>query len=219
MKKDELTPKDRGLRRALRHRTEAAERITPSADFTDRLMQRIPQPEKTPVRRRLWLYPAAAVAAGVLLLVTLHFKYNKEETVKPASPIVLAEKEDGQNAMVMTEEKSLMVESSNAAMTDCRDIGRRVHDVQQIISSEENKPQPVNPDTLGDEIWSQREHVLLALRMLVECESACEQRRGNALIEAAFHASEHPDQLLLVVSENGDYMIVDENQKAPVLVL
>lgn len=87
MKKDDLTPKDRGLRRALQRRNEAAGRMTPSADFTDRLMQRIPQPETRPARRRLWLYPAA----GVLLVSSLLFIYNKEYTVRPDAPVLIAE--------------------------------------------------------------------------------------------------------------------------------
>ena len=107
MKKDDLTPKDRGLRRALQRRNEASGRMTPSADFTDRLMQRITQPEKKPVRRRLWLYPATAVAAGVLLLVTLHFKYNKVETVEPLPPAVIALVEEVRDTIALVQDSCL----------------------------------------------------------------------------------------------------------------
>ena len=213
MKKDELKYKDRGLRLALRHQAEEAGKLKLPEDFTDRLMQRIPQPEKKPVRRRLWLYPAAAVAAGVVLVVSLLFKYNKKYTVQPDAPVVIAEIAERPIAMVQTEEQSLMAEEL-ASLTDYEDVGRRME-----TTPDESKPQPEELDTLGDEIWSQKKHVLLALQMLEECESACEQQRGNALIEAAFHASEHSDKLLLVVSETGDYMIVDESQKNPVVVL
>ena len=76
MKKNK-TSKDQGLRLALQHRNEAAERMTPSADFTDRLMQRIEEQTAKPKHRRVWLYSgiAAAAAASILLLLTLHY-YN-----------------------------------------------------------------------------------------------------------------------------------------------
>lgn len=65
--------KDQGLRLALQRKTESAEKMKLSDDFTDRLMQRIEQKESKPKRRCVWLYPTiAAVAASVLLLFTLH---------------------------------------------------------------------------------------------------------------------------------------------------
>lgn len=65
--------KDRGLRRAVQRKTEAAERMKLPDDFTDRLMQRIEQKVEKPKHRRVWLYPTiAAVAASVLLLFTLY---------------------------------------------------------------------------------------------------------------------------------------------------
>ena len=87
MKKDELKSKDRGLRLALRHQAEEAGKLKLPEDFTDRLMQRITQPATRPARRRLWLYPAA----GVLLVSSLLFIYNKEYTVQPDAPVVIAE--------------------------------------------------------------------------------------------------------------------------------
>ena len=80
MKKNK-TSKDQGLRLALQHRNEAAEKMTPSADFADRLMQRIEEPlprkkgriKSLPYWGRL---VGAAAAASVLLLLTLHYYNN-----------------------------------------------------------------------------------------------------------------------------------------------
>lgn len=107
MKKDELKSKDRGLRLALRHQAEEAGKLKLPEDFTDRLMQRITQPETRPARRRLWLYPAAGVAAGVLLLVSLHFKYNKVETVEPLPPAVIALVEEVRDTIALVQDSCL----------------------------------------------------------------------------------------------------------------
>ena len=86
MKKNK-TSKDQGLRLALQHRNEAAERMTPSADFADRLMQRIeePRPRK---KGRIKSLPywgrlvGATAAASVLLLLTLHHYNNRGGELK-----------------------------------------------------------------------------------------------------------------------------------------
>ena len=86
MKKNK-TSKDQGLRLALQHRNEAAERMTPSADFADRLMQRIeePRPRK---KGRIKSLPywgrlvGATAAASVLLLLTLHYYNNRGVELK-----------------------------------------------------------------------------------------------------------------------------------------
>ncbi|MBR6495342.1 MAG: hypothetical protein IKT22_08815, partial [Prevotella sp.] len=74
---------DQGLRLALQHRNEAAEKMKPSADFADRLMQRIEEQTAKPKRRRVWLYSGiAAAAASVLLLLTIHYYNNRGGELK-----------------------------------------------------------------------------------------------------------------------------------------
>ena len=74
---------DQGLRLALQHRNEAAEKMKPSADFADRLMQRIEEQTAKPKHLRVWLYSGiAAAAASVLLLLTLHYNNNRGGELK-----------------------------------------------------------------------------------------------------------------------------------------
>ena len=82
MKKSELH-KDQGLRLALQRKNEAAERMTLSDDFTDRLMQRIGQQDKQPKRRRAWLYPAIGIAASILLLFSVGIIFNNRQSDQP----------------------------------------------------------------------------------------------------------------------------------------
>jgi len=74
--------KDQGLRQALQRRNEAAERMTLSEDFSDRLMERIGEQEQKPKSKsRTWLYTLiGAAAASVVLLLTLHYLNNHEMT-------------------------------------------------------------------------------------------------------------------------------------------
>ena len=95
--------KDRGLRRAVQRKTEAAERMKLPDDFTFRLMQRIERQETKPRRRRVWLYPTiAAVAASVLLLFTLHRQPSELPAPQPShvaksEEIRVVQYEDAQN--------------------------------------------------------------------------------------------------------------------------
>ncbi len=63
--------KDTDLREALRRRYSDTPQL--SADFADRLRQRIEEQTAKPKRRRVWLYSGiAAAAASVALLIALH---------------------------------------------------------------------------------------------------------------------------------------------------
>ena len=71
MKKSNLN-KDQGLRLAVQRKNEAAEKMTLSEDFTDRLMLRIGQEKEQPKHRSVWPYLAiGAVAASVILLFSV----------------------------------------------------------------------------------------------------------------------------------------------------
>ena len=72
MKNKELY-KDLGLRLAVKRKTEAAERMTLSEDFTDRLMRRIEKQDEKPIRCRIKFWPwiaAACVAAFLVVFLT-----------------------------------------------------------------------------------------------------------------------------------------------------
>lgn len=120
MKKNK-TFKDQGLRLALQHRNEAAERMTPSADFADRLMQRIEEPHPRK-KGRIKSLPywgrlvGATAAASVLLLLTLH--YNKVEpkqenivAQQTEQPTTTKETEETPTTTVTKEEKTMVAEA------------------------------------------------------------------------------------------------------------
>ena len=112
MKKSEQY-KDKGLRQALKRRNEAAERMTLSEDFTDRLMEQIGKP--TPAlpkggRTKSLFYwgkwVGVVAAASVVLLLTFHYINNKEVT-KVEQPVVV-KKTEPQGSKPKTVEKEPM---------------------------------------------------------------------------------------------------------------
>ena len=116
MKKNELN-KDQGLRLAVQHKTEAAERMTLSEDFTDRLMQRIGQQDKPSSddeqqqskHRRVWLYSAiGAVAASIALLIVMNWDKNTPD----GQPSLIAQSDTTQTTINKVNEPPLQEEKS-----------------------------------------------------------------------------------------------------------
>lgn len=78
--------KDTDLREALRRRYSDTPQL--SADFADRLRQRIEEQTAKPKHRRVWLYSGiAAAAASVALLIALH-KPQTQPTVPTSKEVV-----------------------------------------------------------------------------------------------------------------------------------
>lgn len=118
MKSEEY--KDQVLRQALRHKNEAAERMTLTEDFTDRLMQRIEEKEEKPKHLHRWLYTViGAVAATILLLLTFHYTQNTvnnekgtvvaEQTEQPSKP-----ESAGSDGQRQSQQAELQVNTVNA---------------------------------------------------------------------------------------------------------
>jgi hypothetical protein len=116
MKKNELD-KDQGLRLAVQQKTETAERMTLSEDFTDRLMQRIEQQDKQisddehqqPKHRRVWLYSAiGAVAASIALLMMIHL--GQDTTGE--QPSLMAQTDTTQTVIEKVEEQPQQKETN-----------------------------------------------------------------------------------------------------------
>ena len=141
---------DQGLRLALQHRNEAAEKMKPSADFADRLMQRIEEQTAKPKRRRVWLYSGiAAAAASVALLLTIHY-YNNNVRVEPKEmPLAEAQTEKTQPLDTTTKAIQAQVESDakktqpNKLLSVNSSPTRKVHSNAQPQPQPQIQPQPV----------------------------------------------------------------------------
>ena len=169
-------------------------------DFTDRVMERI-----KPRRRLVWLYPTiAAVAASALLFLTLH--YNNSNVEPAVSPMVAQQ----QDSIAKVEDKMYIAHHVQSVQSPNTHRTKTVYKPKK--ASVKRLASPETPDTLGEGIWKQKENVVLALQMLAECEAAGEQIQRNTIVEAAFQSTLKPHHLQLVVSESGDYTVVDDSK-------
>ena len=120
MKKEDY--KDQGLRQALQRRNEAAERMTLSEDFTDRLMEQIRKP--TPAlpkggRTKSLFYwgkwVGVVAAASVVLLLTFHFLNNREVT-KVEQPVVVKKTESQRSEPKAIEKEPIQMAKEEKAV-------------------------------------------------------------------------------------------------------
>ena len=130
MKKEEY--KDQGLRQALQRRNEAAERMTLSEDFTDRLMEQIGKPTPAlPKGGRTKSLPywgrlvGASIAASVVLLLTFHFLNNREVT-KVEQPVVVKQTEQkGSEPKAIEKEPIQMAKEEKAVVAKTTMVNKR----------------------------------------------------------------------------------------------
>ena len=89
-----------------------------------------------------------------------------------------------------------------------------------MIAQEDTPPitetEKFNPDTLGNDIFESRQNILIAMRLLSECEDIIRQEKQefrNGLIEATFNAVPPSDNAILVKDENGDLNVVETGKR------
>ncbi len=199
------------FRQALQRQNDRAARMKMPADMEQRVTERIARQNAELRHRRVWLFAAiGAVAASLLLLLTLQISKTGHER-SSASHLAAAEK---------TATERVTTQGAKAAHSISRKTG--THDKRAATAAGKRRttaPMPVQPDTLGDGIWQQKENVLRAIEMLSDCEQTIEhseQRIRNGIVEATYHATPQPAGAQLVVCDNGDYMVVEDSQ--PVII-
>lgn len=197
------------FRQALQRQNDRAAGMKMPDDMEQRVMKRIAQREVRLRHRSVWLFSTiGAVAASLLLLLTMHI--NKVEQETPSAHHLPAI-----NNKVAPEE---VLSSSPSSLAAVADEDMRAPAMPQTTRRKvKKKPRRELPDTLGNGIWHSKENVLLAIEMLSECEKTIErseQRIRNDIVEATYHATPQPANAQLVVYDNGDYVIVEDNQPA-----
>ena len=195
MNENDMLKADQHLREAIRRREQ--KRPPMPADLNERLMQRIGQ---RPRHRCVWL--CSAVAASVLLLLTLYINNVEQET--PSAPRQLA---TAVRVVPKVAQAPPVVSPPAVAGQD----NRAPLPPQPARKRKKRKPRHELSDTLGNGIWQSRENVERAVRMLADCEATIrreEQQVCNQIIEATFRATPQPAGVILVSNEAGDYEVI-----------
>lgn len=129
MKKEEY--KDQGLRQALQRRNEAAERMTLSEDFTDRLMERLEKPTPTlPKGGRTKSLPywgrLVAAAACLLIIIGVGLKLLPKEEPAKNQPIVVKKTEQkGSEPKAIEKEPIQMAKEEKAVVAKTTMVNKR----------------------------------------------------------------------------------------------
>ena len=189
------------FRQALQRQNDRAAEMKMPDDMEQRVMERI----KCKTNHRRWLYPLSigAVAASVVLLLTLHINNNVEEqTVVGAKPepvvaAVTPTPKTETPEIVQTPPPAPSVEKRK------RVAKAKVAEIPEVAEI---------PDTLGNTIWHNKENVERALQMLAELETTIqreEQEIRNNIIEVSFRTTPQPANTILVTNEAGDYEVIE----------
>ena len=129
MKKEDY--KDQGLRQALQRRNEAAERMTLSEDFTDRLMEQIGKPTPTlPKGGRTKSLPywgrLVAAAACLLIIIGVGLKLLPKEEPAKNQPIVVKKTEQkGSEPKTIEKEPVQMAKEEKAFVAKTTMVNKR----------------------------------------------------------------------------------------------
>ena len=129
MKKEEY--KDRGLRQALQRRNEAAERMTLSEDFTDRLMERLEKPTPTlPKGGRIKSLPywgrLVATAACLLIIIGVGMTLQpKEEPANPQPVVVKKTEKKGSEPKAIEKEPIQITKEEKAVVAKTTMVNKR----------------------------------------------------------------------------------------------
>lgn len=132
--------KDTDLREALRRKYSDTPQL--SADFADRLMQRIEEQTAKPKRRRVWLYSGIAIAAAsVALLLTIHY-YNNVRVEPKEMPLAEAQTEKTQPLDTTTKAIQVQVESDAKKMQPNKLLSVNSSPTRKVHSNTQPQPQP-----------------------------------------------------------------------------
>lgn len=192
------------FRQALQRQNDRIAEMKMSDDMEQRVMERI----KRKTNHRRWLYPLSigAVAASVVLLLTLHINNNVEEQT-----VVGAKPEPVVAAVTPTPKAETPEIVQSPPPTPPVEKRKRVAKAK-VAEIPEVAEIPDTPDTLGNTIWHNKENVERALQMLAELETTIqreEQEIRNNIIEVSFRATPQPANTILVTNEAGDYEVIE----------
>ena len=190
------------------------------AGLNERVMQEIGKVEQDRhrMRKRVRILLALTSAAACLFLLLTRSLSTREQT--EPTPVLEAETKTITitETTTKTEVVAPMEEKESADLHKC--VARKKHrkKVRRKEPSIETKPlvQEQNADTLGSHIFQSPENVLIAMKMLDECDAIYRnelQEVSNNVIDATFSVAPPSGSAILVKDMNGDLDVVDREKK------
>ena len=170
------------------------------------------------MRKRVRILLAQTSAAACLLLL-LTRSFSTREQTEPA-PVLEAKTKTItiSETMTKTEVEALMEEKESADFQKCvarkklrKKVRRKEPSIERELVAQEQYA-----DTLGSHIFQSPENVLIAMKMLDECDAIYRnelQEVRNNVIDATFRVAPPSGSAILVKDMNGDLDVVDREKK------
>ena len=210
---------DAQLREAVRRHEQQSPPLP--AGLNERVMQEMGKVEqdKHRMRKRVRILLALTSAAAACLLLLLTRSLSTREQTEPA-PVLEAKTKTIMitETMTKTEVEAPMEEKESA------DLHKRV--ARKKLRKKVRRKEPLietklvvkeqNADTLGSHIFQSPENVLIAMKMLDECDAIYRnelQEVRNNVIDATFRVAPPSGSAILVKDMNGDLDVVDREKK------
>ena len=220
--------KDNDINNMLRHDTQLREAVrrheqqSPPlpAGLNERVMQEMGKVEQDRhrMRKRVRILLALTSAAACLLLLLTRSLSTREQT-EPA-PVLEAKTKTITitETMTKTEVEAPMEEKESADLHKCvarkklrKKVRRKEPSIERELVAQEQYA-----DTLGSHIFQSPENVLIAMKMLDECDAIYRnelQEVRNNVIDATFRVAPPSGSAILVKDMNGDLDVVDREKK------
>ena len=210
---------DAQLREAVRRHEQQSPPLP--AGLNERVMQEMGKVEQDRhrMRKRVRILLALTSAAAACLLLLLTRSLSTREQTEPA-PVLEAKTKaiTISEMMTKTEVKAPMEEKESADLHKCvarKKLRKKVRKKEPSIERE-LVAQEQYADTLGSHIFQSPENVLIAMKMLDECDAIYRnelQEVRNNVIDATFRVAPPSGNAILVKDMNGDLDVVDREKK------
>ena len=210
---------DAQLREAVRRHEQQSPPVP--AGLNERVMQEIGKVEQDRhrMRKRVRILLALTSAAAACLLLLLTRSLSTREQTEPA-PVLEAKTKaiTISETMTKTVVEAPMEENESADLHKCvarKKLRKKVRKKEPSIERE-LVAQEQYADTLGSHIFQSPENVLIAMKMLDECDAIYRnelQEVRNNVIDATFRVAPPSSSAILVKDMNGDLDVVDREKK------
>ena len=210
---------DAQLREAVRRHEQQSPPLP--AGLNERVMQEMGKAEQDRhrMRKRVRILLALTSAAAACLLLLLTRSLSTREQTEPA-PVLEAKTKTITitETTTKTEVVALMEEKESADLHKCvarkklrKKVRRKEPSIERELVAQEQYA-----DTLGNHIFQSPENVLIAMKMLDECDAIYRnelQEVRNNVIDATFRVAPPSGSAILVKDMNGDLDVVDREKK------
>ena len=210
---------DTQLREAVRRHEQQSPPLP--AGLNERVMQEMgkAEQERHSMRKRVRILQALTSAAAACLLLLLTRSLSTREQTEPApvleaktKTITITEPMTKAEVVAPMEEKEAADFQESVARKKLRKkVRKKEPSIERELVAQEQYA-----DTLGSHIFQSPENVLIAMKMLDECDAIYRnelQEVRNNVIDATFRVAPPSGSAILVKDMNGDLDVVDREKK------